>query len=120
MVLCRILVAGPYADYQGAGTNRKVRVHSVGDIVLFPTDYATWLKNASMVEIIDQEVVQELDVDDVIEIEELETVPDTVLASDSAIEFASDNRVDLGKVKGSGKDGRVLLIDVRDYVRVDE
>lgn len=119
---CRILVAGPYADYQGSGTNRKVRVHSVGDIVLFPPDYATWLENHDMVKIADQVAGQDLEVD-TIEIDESETVEilpaaDLISASDSAIEFAADHEVDLKLVvdRATGSDGRILLKDVRKYM----
>lgn len=120
MIPCRILFEGRYADYQGSGTNRKVRNHSVGDTVLFPPKYAEWLKNANMVEIITQTVSQDLEVD-VIEIdesEEIEIVPviDTPIASDSALEFAADNGIDLKKVIGTGVNGRILLTDVRKLV----
>lgn len=120
MIACRILVKANYADYQGSGTNRKVRNHSVDDIVLFPRDYAEWLENANMVETVTEAASQDLEVD-VIEIdesEEIEVVPatDTPLASDSAIEFAADNGIDLNTVVGSGVNGRIKLVDVRKLV----
>lgn len=120
MIACRILVQAPYADYQGSGTNRKVRVHSVGDIVLFPHDYAEWLKNANMVEIVTEAANQDLEVEEIEinESEEVEIVPttDTPLASDSAVEFAADNEIDLKTVTGTGSKGRILLTDVRNVV----
>lgn len=118
----RILIAGPYADYQRAGTNRKVRIHSVGDIVLFPTEYADWLVKANMVEIADQVAGQDLEVDE-IEIDELETVEilpaaNLISASDSAVEFAADHEVDLSLLvsQATGSDGRILLKDVRKFI----
>ncbi len=124
MIPCRILVPALYADYQGAGTNRVARFHSEGDIVLFPPEYATWLKNANMVEIITGVAEQELEVDmieineDESEIIEIEPAADIPLASDSAIEFAADHEVDLKLLvgKGTGGKGRIILTDVRKYV----
>lgn len=115
MISCRVLVKGPYSDYQVAGTNRKARIHSPGDFVLFPVDYAKKLEATRMVEIVE-------DVNyDVIEIDEVDTPivsAETPFASDSAIEFAADHSVDLKTLvdRASGADGRILLTDVRKYV----
>ena len=121
MVRCKILVKAPYSDYQGAGSNRVARVCSPGDIVNFPYFYAQALQDKGMVEILTGYSIEGEGFEgEVIEIDESEsmeiTPPDEPpLASDSAIEFARDNGLDLGGVTPTGADNRIILADVRLY-----
>lgn len=116
MVRCEILVASRYSDYEGSGTNRKSRFHRVGELVRFPPDYAKWLENADMVEIL-----EDLDIETdlaVIEIDEEingEDDPNVPPPSDSALEYAAEHSIDLnsGDVVGTGANGRIILADVR-------
>lgn len=114
MIRCKILVPGPYSDYQGSGTNRKAAVHSMGQIIQFPVPYAIKLEELDMVEILPE---LELNQPDVIEIDEedQEPVVEPPSATEAASEFAADSRIDLADVVGSGTEGRITLADVRNY-----
>ena len=120
MIRCEILVASRYSDYEGSGTNRKARFHGVGELVRFPPDYAKWLEDNDMVEIL-EDLDTETDLA-VIEIDE-EMNGDAAAPnippppSDSALEYAAEHSIDLnsGDVMGTGADGRIILADVRRY-----
>lgn len=116
---CRILVKAPYSDYQGSGGNRVARVLSPGDIANFPDHYAGALEKSDMAEILTGYTVEGAGVE-VIEIDESESIEITPadvlpLASDSAIEYASDNGVNLAEVTPTGAEGRIILADVRSH-----
>lgn len=115
MIRCEILFAARYSDYEGSGTNRKARFHRVGELVMFPGDYAKKLEEADMVEILTTEPQEE---DAVIEIDKEddgETLSSVPAPSESALEYAAANEIDLnsGDVVGTGSNGRILLADVR-------
>ncbi len=117
MVRCEILINARYSDYQGSGTNRKARFHCAGELVLFPEDYAKELENADMVEILTTDPQEE---DAVIEIDAEDngkTLSSAPPPSDSALEYAAANEIDLnsGGVVGTGSNGRIVLGDVRRY-----
>lgn len=114
MVRCQILVASRYSDYEGSGTNRKSRFHRVGEFVRFPPDYAKWLENHDMVEVL-EDPDAEVDLA-IIEIDEEingDDTPDIPPPSDSALEYASEHSIDLNDVVGTGANGRIILADVR-------
>lgn len=118
MIRCEILVASRYSDYQGSGTNRKARYHSVGEIIRFPVEYARWLENMDMVEILpDPAVAVEIEIDG----PTVDIQPE-LLASESAVEYAAEHSIDLKDVEATGANGRVILADVRRHqiARVDE
>lgn len=122
MIRCKILVEAPYADYQGSGTNRKAVVHAEGKIVLFPINYAVRLQDMDMVEILSETSTTGSELDGVAEVEVIEIdEPDQVEeveppdATESAIEFAADNQIDLTRVEGTLPEGRISLADVRRY-----
>ncbi len=114
MVRCEILVASRYSDYEGSGTNRKARYHRVGELVLFPEDYAKELEDNDMVEILrtdpQEDAVIEIDKED-----NGDTQKSIPAPSDSALEYAAANEIDLnsGEVVGTGSNGRIVLADVR-------
>lgn len=115
MVRCEILIAARYSDYEGSGTNRKARFHGVGELVMFPGDYAKKLEDNDMVEILTTELQKD---DAVIEIDKEddgETLSSVPAPSESALEYAAENEIDLnsGDVVGTGSNGRILLADVR-------
>ena len=117
MVRCRILVDAPYSDYQGSGTNRVAAVHSSGQIVQFPINYAIRLQDMDMIEILSEldadpdAEVEVIEIDEPDQVEEVEP-PD---ATESAIEFAADNHIDLIGIEGPLPEGRISLSDVRRY-----
>ena len=116
MVRCEILVSSRYSDYNGGGTNRRAKFHREGEFVKFPYDYAKELEGMDMVEIMTTEILAE---DAVIEIDEKaeDEAPSMPPPSESAIEYAADNDIDLnsGDVEGTGSGGRIVLADVRRY-----
>jgi len=114
MIRCEILVTGPYSDYEGSGTNRKARVYTKGDIARFPPDYAQKLKATDMVVILTpvaDETSEVIEID--LEAQDTKVIPS---ASESAQEYAAHHQVDLAKIKGTGKDGRVILADVHGHM----
>ena len=117
MVRCEILVASRYSDYEGSGTNRKARFHRVGELVRFPPDYAKWLENKDMVEILEDPDVETdlavIEIDEDVNGEDDPNVPPP--PSDSALEYAAEHSIDLnsGDVVGTGANGRIILADVR-------
>ncbi len=117
MVRCEILVSARYSDYEGSGTNRKARFHRVGELVLFPDEYAKKLEDSDMVEILttdpqEEDAVIEIDVED-----NGQPLPSVPSPSEAALEYAALNEIDLnsGEVVGTGSDGRIVLADVRRY-----
>jgi len=110
MIRCKILVTGPYSDYQGSGTNRKAVVHTKGQIIQFPASYAILLEKGDMIEILPELELGESDVIEIDEIDQELLPPD---ATESAVEFAADSKVDLTLITGTGVDGRITLADVR-------
>ena len=117
MVRCEILVPSRYSDYSGSGTNRKAKFHEAGEFVLFPYEYAKVLEESDMVEIMMTEVLAEdavIEIDE--EVDEAE-VPSIPPPSESAVEYAADNDIDLnsGEIEGTGSGGRIVLADVRRY-----
>lgn len=113
MIRCKILETGPYSDYQGSGTNRKAVVHTKGQVIRFPVEYALLLEKAEVIEILPE---LELVESDIIEIDE-DPAPEIAPpdATESAIEFAAYSKIDLALVDGSGLEGRITLADVRSY-----
>lgn len=118
---CKILVKAPYSDYQGSGGNRVARILSPGDIVDFPDFYAAALEKSGMAEILTDYAIEGGKVE-VIEIDqnesefiEITSADASPLASDSAIEYASDNGIDLADVTPTGAEGRIILADVRSH-----
>lgn len=113
MIRCKILETGPYSDYQGSGTNRKAAVHTKGQTIKFPVEYALLLEKAKMIEILPELELVESGITEIDEdLEPVITPPD---ATESAIEFAAYSKIDLALVDGSGLEGRITLADVRRY-----
>lgn len=113
MIQCKILVTGPYSDYQGSGHNRIAVVHSVGDIVSFPNEYAKMLEKSNMAECLVKEIIK-IDEEDVLPV----NVP--VRATESAIELAAAFQIDLATITGTGDSGRVILSDVKKVVEMQD
>ena len=117
MISCRILVKGNYADWEGSGTNRKARYHDVGDIVRFPEIYAAFLSKQGMIEVLaDIPLVEEIPLELEVSILPAEKNDTPAKASESALELAASNNVNLNNIVGTGSEGRILLADVRAYM----
>lgn len=103
----KILVSSTYSDWEGSGTNRKVRFHKAGEIVNFPDTYAQDLIQNKMVEPATTKTLQ-------LSVEVEETIP--LLNPDAtpgALELAAEHGLDLTTVLGTGTDGRITVLDVR-------
>lgn len=115
-MLVKILVSGPYADFETKPGFQKAQNLTAGDEVDFPEWYALSLVESELAEATTLSYLEEAataeDQPASAEEPEGEAVAE-IDATDSARDYAAKNNIDLSQVSGTGANGRITLSDVK-------
>lgn len=110
-----IIHPGPYSDYEDPSGHVGAKIYTADDVGRFPAHYAKGIVDKGLARLVTLEEIAAAESE--LETERAESSePLLISTTRAARKLAAATGIDLATLKGSGTDGRILVVDVQKAV----